>query len=131
MKKVLSVIGFIVVMASSAFMFGNACPNEGKEKIFFHANEIICSENGLFLKHGKNILRVKSIAFDENGIYVLKEWVSKEDGRDNNDEPRGAHDNNKRESSRDDHDRANSRRQREQQAAERRRQEAQRRGRRR
>ena len=131
MKKALAIIGMFVAVASSAFMFGNAASKGRPEKVYLHSNEVVCSEKGIFVKHGKDVLRAKSIAFDENGIYVLKGWIFGDNDRDNDRDPRGAHESNKRESTRDDHEKANARRQKEQAAAERRRQEAQRRGRRR
>lgn len=124
MKTILSLICLLTALASSSFVFATTKRSEKEDRVYIPSKEIVCSEKGIFIKHGRELLRVKAVAFDENGTYVLKSWVScKKDGDKDNDKPRGSHDSNKRESTRDDHERADARRQREQNRANERRQQ--------
>lgn len=130
MKTIFSWICLLVVLAPSTFVFGNTKGKEESEKIYIRSNEVVCSEKGIFIKHGKEFLRAKSIAFDENGIYVRKGWVYRESQSNDDDSPRGGHHSNIRPSAENKHQEGEARRKREQDAARARKEEAKRRGRR-
>lgn len=92
-EKILSVICLLTALVSSTVLFGNTKAIRKNDRIYIKPNEIVCSENGIFIKQGNSFLRTKSIAFDEAGIYIRKMWFGdKEEGE----ETRGGHDSNKR-----------------------------------
>jgi hypothetical protein len=98
-----------------------------EDRLYIQVKDLIFSDNGIFFSRENKIYPVKVVAYDENGLYVIKGWFSS-DKDDDNDEPRGSHSNNQQESNRERHQKANARRKREQEAADRRREEAKRRG---